>query len=71
MRRLKPVARFHVRRKVRAQVFTRPGGPRAGLCTDDERLIFRISWCEGTQGTIDTGANPQGTFKDLLDKIVN
>jgi hypothetical protein len=61
--------KFHVRRKVRARVLTRPGRPRAGICTDDRRVFFRVSWCEGTQGTIDLGANPQGAVKDLMDKV--
>src|SRR5262249_7654939 len=55
--------------KVRAQVLTRPGRPRVGFCTDDKRVFFRLSWCEGTQGTIDFGANPQGAFKDLMEKV--
>src|SRR5262245_12994071 len=61
--------RFHVRRKVRAKVFTRPGRPRVGICSDDERVFFRLVWCEGTQGRIDAGANLQGAFKDLLDRV--
>ncbi|MEP6915130.1 MAG: hypothetical protein ABJC89_05765 [Acidobacteriota bacterium] len=61
--------RFIVRRKVRAQVLTRPGRPRAGFCKDDERVFFRVSWCEGTQGTIDIGAKVQGAFKDLIGKV--
>jgi hypothetical protein len=28
-----------------------------------------LCWCEGTQGTIDFGANPQGAFKDLMEKV--
>jgi hypothetical protein len=60
---------FHVRRKVRAKVFTRPGRPRVGFCSDDERVFFRVAWCEGTQGRIDLGANPQAAFKDLIDKV--
>jgi hypothetical protein len=63
--------RYHVRRKVRAHVLTRPGRPRVGFCTDDERVFFRLAWCEGTQGRIDAGANPQGAFKDLIDKVLN
>lgn len=63
--------RFHIRRKVRAQLLTRRGRPRAGFCSDDERVFFRVSWCEGTQGTIDAGANPQGAFKDLIDRVFN
>lgn len=62
--------RFRVRRKIRAQVLTRPGRPRAGFCSDDERLFFRVSWCEGTQGTIDVGANPQGAFSDLMNRVI-
>ena len=62
--------RFRVRRRVRARILTRPGRPRLGFCSDDERVFFRLSWCEGTQGTIDAGANPQGAFKDLLDKVM-
>jgi hypothetical protein len=62
--------RYHVRRKVRAQVLTRPGRPRAGFCGDDERVFFRVSWCEGTQGTIDVGANVPGALKDLLNTVV-
>ena len=62
--------RFRVRRKVRAQVLTRPGRPRAGFCRDDERVFFRLSWCEGTQATIDVGANPQGALKDLLRTVI-
>ncbi len=61
--------RYHVRRKVRAQVLTRPGRPRSAFCSDDDRVFFRVSWCEGTQGTIDAGANPQGAFKALLDQV--
>jgi hypothetical protein len=63
--------RFHVRRKVRAKIFTQPGRLRTGWCTDDERVFFRLAWCEGTQGTIDAGANPQGAFKRLLDKVID
>jgi len=63
--------RFHVRRKVRAQVFTDPGRVRGALCTDDDRVFFRVCWCKGTQGTIDFGANPQGAFKDLIKKVVD
>jgi hypothetical protein len=63
--------RFHVRRRVRAQLLTRPGRPRVGLCTDDERVFFRLAWCEGTQGRIDAGANPQGAFKKLLDTVLD
>ena len=62
--------RYHVRRKVRAQVLTRPGRPRAGFCGDDERLFFRVSWCEGTQGTIDVGANVPRALKELLNTVV-
>jgi hypothetical protein len=61
--------KFHLRRRVRAKVFTQPGRPRVGLCSDDERVFFRLCWCEGTQGTIDFGANPQGAFKDLMEKV--
>jgi monoamine oxidase/subtilisin family serine protease len=62
--------RYHVRRKVRAQVLTRPGRPRAGFCSDDERVFFRVSWCEGTQGTIDAGVDVPGALKDLLNTVV-
>src|SRR5262245_3219259 len=41
--------KYHLRRKVRVQVYT-PGSVRTGLCTDDERVFFRICWCKGTQG---------------------
>ena len=58
--------RFHVRRRVRAQQVTRPGRPRAGFCHDDDRVWLRIAWCEGTQGTIDVGANPQGAISDVV-----
>ena len=61
--------RFHVRRKIRAKVLTNPGRLRTGFCSDDNRVFFRLRWCEGTQGKIDFGANPQGAFKDLLDKV--
>jgi hypothetical protein len=63
--------RFRVRRRVRARILTRPGRPRLGFCSDDERVFFRLMWCEGTQGTIDAGANVQSAFKDLLDKVLN
>lgn len=63
--------RFRVRRRVRAKILTRPGRPRLGFCSDDERVFFRLMWCEGTQGTIDAGANVQSAFKDLLDKVLN
>ena len=63
--------RFRVRRRVRARILTRPGRPRLGFCSDDERVFFCLMWCEGTQGTIDAGANAQSAFKDLLDKVLN
>ena len=63
-------ARYHILRKIRVQIPQRPGRPRAGFCGDDERLFFRISWCEDTQGIIDMGANVPGAFKKLLDKVV-
>jgi hypothetical protein len=62
--------KYHVRRRIRAQVLTRPGRPRAGFCKDDERVFFRVGWCEGTQGRIDVGANPQGAFKKLMDDVM-
>jgi len=61
--------KFHVRRTVRAKIFTRPGRPRIGVCSDDKRVFFRIAWCEGTQGRIDLGANPQGAFAELMKKV--
>lgn len=60
--------KYHLRRKVRVQVYT-PGSVRTGLCTDDERVFFRICWCKGTRGTIDVGANPQGAFAELVKKV--
>ena len=62
--------RYHVRRKIRAQILTRPGRPRYGFCGDDERLFFRISWCEGTQGMINTGVNAPRALKDLFNTVV-
>jgi hypothetical protein len=62
--------KYHVRRRIRAQVLTRPGRPRAGFCKDDERVFFRVGWCEGTQGRIDVGGNPQGAFKKLMDDVM-
>jgi len=59
--------RFHVRRRVRAQQVTNPGRTRAGFCHDDDRVWLRITWCEGTQGTIDVGANPQGAIRDVVN----
>ncbi|MCI0428832.1 MAG: hypothetical protein L0Z46_12540 [Nitrospiraceae bacterium] len=41
-----------------------------GFCSDDERVFFRLSWCEGTQGTIDVGANVPGALKNLLNTVV-
>src|SRR5262249_27590586 len=64
-------ARYHVRRKVRAQVLTRPGRLRAGFCWDDERVYARATWCEGTQGTIDAGANLPGAARRLLETWVD
>ena len=61
--------RYHVRRKVRVQVLTRPGLPRVGFCADDERVYGRASWCEGTQGTIDVGANLPAAARQLLDTL--
>lgn len=60
---------FVVKRRVRAKVFTRPGRPRVGFCSDDDRVFSRLAWCEGTQGTIEVGANVQGAFKDLINKV--
>lgn len=62
--------RYHVRRKLRAQVVTRPGRPRLGFCRDDERVFFRLLWCEGTQGVIDAGANIPAAIRNLLDTVV-
>jgi hypothetical protein len=63
--------KYHVFHRIRAQKLTRPGAPRAGFCHDDERVYFRFAWCEGTQGTIDVGANPQGALKKTIDTAVN
>jgi hypothetical protein len=63
--------RYHVRRKVRAQVLTRPGRLRTGFCWGDERVFGRATWCEGTQGTIDAGANLPGAARRLLDTVVD
>ena len=61
--------KFHVRRQVHAKVLTRPSRPQTGFCSDDERVFFRVRWCEGTQGTIDLGANVQSALKDLLQTV--
>lgn len=63
--------RYHVRRKVRVQVLTRPGRLRTGFCWGDERVFARATWCEGTQGTIDAGANLPGAARRLLDTLVD
>lgn len=63
--------RYHVRRKVRAQVLTRPGRLRTGFCWGDERVFGRATWCEGTRGTIDVGANLPGAARRLLDTLVD
>ena len=62
--------RYYVRRKVRAKVLTRPGRPRLGFCKDDKRVYGRVSWCEGTQGKIDFGANVPQALKDLFNTVV-
>lgn len=62
--------RYHVRRKVRAQMLTRPGRPRATFCRDDQRVFFRLAWCEGTQGTIDVGADVPAAVKNLINTVV-
>jgi len=62
---------YHVRRKVHVQILEKGRGLRTGFCSNDERVFFRLAWCEGTQGRIDVGANPQDAFKKLLDKIVD
>ncbi len=62
--------RYRVRRKVRAKVLTRPGRPRLGFCKDDKRVFGRVSWCEGTQATIDFGANVPEALKNLLNNVV-
>jgi hypothetical protein len=63
--------RYHVIHHLRAKALTNPGAPRAGFCHDDERVYFRIAWCEGTQGTIDVGANPQGALKKTINAAVS
>jgi hypothetical protein len=62
--------RYHVRRRKRGQKIIDHGRVRAGLCYDSRRVFLRIQWCEGTQGTIDIGANPQGALKDALNNTV-
>src|SRR5262249_819316 len=52
-------------------VLTRPGRLRAGFCWDDERVYARATWCEGTQGTIDAGANLPGAARRLLETWVD
>lgn len=63
--------RYYVRRKVRAQFLTRPGRPRVGFCRDDKRVFFRLAWCEGTQGTIDAGADAPAALKELLNTLTS
>ena len=63
--------KYHVFHRIRAKKMSRPGAPRVGLCHDDERVYFRLAWCEGTQGTIDVGANPQGALKKTIDTAVS
>ncbi|MBN1605373.1 MAG: hypothetical protein JW940_02010, partial [Polyangiaceae bacterium] len=62
-------SRYHVLRKVRAEVLTRPGRPRLGLCRDDKRVFLRVAWCEGTQAAIDAGANIPEALRNLLDTV--
>jgi len=61
---------YVVRRKVRAHLLTRSGGARVGFCSDDERVFFRLAWCEGTQGTIDVGAYVPAALKSLISTVV-
>lgn len=61
--------RYHVRRKIRGRVVTRPGRPRAGFCIDDDRVFLRVAWCEGTQGTIDAGANAPAAIRKLFNDV--
>lgn len=61
--------RYRVRRKVRAQVLTQPGRLRTGFCWDDKRVYGRLTWCQGTQGTIDVGANLPEAAKRLLNTV--
>jgi hypothetical protein len=63
-------SRYVVRRKVRARVVLDPGRFRTGLCWTDERVFGRATWCQGTQGTIDVGANLPAAAKQLLDTLV-
>lgn len=63
--------RYCVRRKVRAQVLTRPGRLRTGFCWDDKRVYGRLTWCQGTQGTIDVGANLPDAAKRLLNTVID
>jgi hypothetical protein len=62
--------RFHVRRRKHGQNVIDHGRVRAGLCHDSRRVYLRVTWCEGTQGTIDVGANPQGALQDALNNTV-
>ena len=63
--------KYHVFHRIRAQKLSRPGAARAGFCRDDERVYLRFAWCEGTQGTIDIGANPQGALKKTIKAAVD
>ena len=62
--------RFRVRRKNRVQAWTNPGRLRTGFCSDDKRVLFRMAWCQGTQGKIDFGANAQGALQKLLTDVM-
>ena len=62
-------ARYRVTRRVRGRRVIDPGRLRADLCHDSKRVFLRVAWCQGTKGTIDVGANPQGALEDLLKKV--
>ena len=62
-------SRHRVTRRVKARKVVDPGRLRADLCSDSKRVFLRVAWCQGTKGTIDIGANPQGALEDLVQKI--
>ncbi|QEC47534.1 hypothetical protein FSW04_08055 [Baekduia soli] len=62
-------ARYRVTRRVKARRVTDPGAPKVTFHGDKERVWMRVSWCEGTKGSIDVGADPQGAAEQVLQRI--
>jgi hypothetical protein len=61
--------RIRVTRRIRVRRVIDSGRPRFAICRDQKRVFLRATWCKGTKGRIDVGADPENAVEQVVEKL--